>query len=130
MPPVSQRFDVSPEQAYRISQAALEQLEYSIERTDETALTLQTHWISTKPSSHYIDLFGHEDYGTVSAYYRIELKVEPQEGAAVVTVSAPVRSVIIRRMRTSQREEKKILRKIADLIRREDFELSNVGAKE
>ncbi len=129
MKSVSRLFNTSADEAFRAGREAVTRLGYRVERENIPQKTLQTGWISTKANSHYVDLFDHQDYGTVGAYYRLELRVEESEGKALVEVSAPVRS-IVGRMKSSQREEKKVLQKIADLVRREDFELSNVGAEE
>lgn len=132
MKPVEERFNTIPAQAYEAAKQALTLSGYKIAREDPKAGSLVTHWASTKSTSHYVDLFDHRDYGTVGAYYQVQVEItaDPNEkGWSEVKVSAPARSVV-RRIRTSHFEEKKILRKIADLLRREDFELTNVGADE
>lgn len=130
MEPISKLFPTAIDEAFRVAKESLIRLGYRIERENPTEATLQTGWLSTKASSHYIDLFDHRDYGTVGAYYRLEVKVAEKEGKAEVEVSAPVRSIIGGRLRSSHREEKKVLKKMADLLRRSDFEMSNVGVEE
>lgn len=129
MEPVSRTFATSVPDALRVAKEVLLNLGYKIDNEDPAAATLKTGWRSTRASSHYLDLFDRQDYGTVGAYYRIDLRVKESSGKADVEVSAPVRSVI-GRIRSSHREEKKILGKIADQLRREDFEMTNVGVQE
>ncbi len=128
--PVTQLFNTSVDLAHKAGAEALTRLGYKIEREDTEPNRILTKWQSTKATSHYIDLFDHRDYGTVSAYYRIKLNIEERGGRALVSVSAPTRAIVYQRMRTSYREEKKVLRKMTDLLRKEDFEITNVGVEE
>jgi len=128
--PVTELFDTSIEEALKVGHEALIRLGYKIEREDKDASTLYTGWQSSKPTSHYVDLFDHRDYGTVGAYYRIKLTAEERAGKTQVAVSAPTRAVISGRLKTSFREEKKVLKKMRDLIRTDDFEITNVGVEE
>jgi hypothetical protein len=131
MDPVTQLYSTSPEVAYKTGKEALIRLGYKIENEDDKTGTLITNWNSTKATSHYVDLFDRKDYGTVGAYYRLKLQVtESTAGKTQVAVSAPVRSLITGRMRTSNREEKKVLKKIRDLLRSDDFEMTNVGVED
>ena len=130
MEPLSKTFASSSiDDAFKAAKEAVLRLGYRIEREDASQGTLRTGWQSTKASSHYVDLFDHRDYGTVGAYYRIELKISEMAGKTEVEVFAPVRSVI-GRMKSSHEEEGKILKKMADLLRKDDFEMSNVGVEE
>lgn len=128
MDPLTQVFSIGTDDALKTAKEALTVLGYKIER--EESSSLKTRWESTKASSHYVDLFGHKDYGTVGAYYRLVVQVANKDGKAEVSVSAPIRSVITRRVYSANREEKKVLKKMADLIRKDDFEITNVGLSE
>lgn len=128
MEPVSKLFNASVDDALKVGKEALIRLGYKIEREDSDQIL--TNWQSAKATSHYIDLFGHRDYGTVGAYYRIKLQVTETGGQAQVAVSAPTRAIVSGRLRTSYREEKKVLRKMTDLLRKDDFEITNVGVEE
>jgi len=129
--PAERSFSASTEATYKAGKEALIRLGYKIETEDDKTGTMVTNWASTKATSHYIDLFDHRDYGTVGAYYRMKLAVtESVGGKTRVEVSAPTRSIITGRLRTSYREENKVLRKIADLLRTDDFEMTNVGVTE
>lgn len=129
MEPVSQLFSTSVPEAYKAGKEALLNLGYKVDREDTKASTIKTRWASTKATSHYVDLFDRKDYGTVSAYYQIQLHVMERGPKAEVEVAAPVRS-ITGRMKSSHEEEERILHKIADLLRKQDFEITNVGVEE
>ncbi len=131
MEPVSRLYYTSPDLATKAGREALIRLGYRIDNEDASTKTLTTNWQSTKAASHYIDLFDRRDYGTVGAYYRLKLQViERVNGQTEVAVSAPVRSIITGRLYSSNREEKKVLKKIQDLLRTDDFEITNVGVEE
>ena len=129
MEPLTKVFPTSAPNALKVGREALVRLGYKIETEDESEGLLKTGWRSTKASSHYVDLFDRRDYGTVGAYYQIKLRVLEKEGKAEVKVSAPVRSVV-GRLKSSHAEEQKILQKMTDLLRPEDFEMTNVGVPE
>jgi hypothetical protein len=129
-PAVSQLFNTSVEEGVKVGREALVRLGYKISREDTDPPQILTGWQSAKAASHYIDLFDRKDYGTISAYYRMKLTVEERAGRALISVSTPTRSIISGRLKTSFREERKVLRKIADLIRKEDFDITNVQVEE
>ena len=129
MEPMTKLFNESVEEAYKAARSSVVRLGYKIHREDESQRTIETGWIPTKASSHYVDLFDRKDFGTVGAYYQIQLKVTERSSRAEVEVSAPVRSVV-GRIKSNHTEERKILKKIADLLRKEDFEMTNVGVDE
>lgn len=126
MEPVTGTFSHPVSDTYRAARESVIRLGYKIQTDDESEGTLKTSWRSTKASSHYVDLFDRRDYGTVGAYYRIEMKISNEDGQSEVEVEAPVRSVV-GRIRSAHAVEKEVLKKMADLLRREDFEMTNVG---
>jgi hypothetical protein len=128
MDPVVQVFPVGTDDAIKAAKEVLIKRGYFIERDDSASL--RTKWQSTKATSHYVDLFGRKDYGVVGAYCQIVVKVTDKDGKAEVSVSAPIRGVITKRLFSSNQEEKKILKKMADAFRKEDFEITNVGVSE
>ncbi len=125
---VSQTFSVGTEEALKAAKEAAISLGYTMER--EESAGFKTKWQSTRASSHYLDLFGRKDYGTVGAYYQLVVQVADKDGKAEVSVSAPIRGVITRRLYSSNREEKKVLKKMTNLLRKDDFEITNVGTSE
>lgn len=128
--PVTELYGTSIEEAMKVGREALIRLGYRIEREETTENTLYTGWQSAKATSHYIDLFDRRDYGTVGAYYRLKLTAEERAGKTQVAVSAPTRAIVTGRLKSSFREEKRVLKKIRDLLRTDDFEITNVGVEE
>ncbi len=126
MDPLAQVYTASPDETLRAAKEALVLLGYSLEREDEASLV--TRWQSTRATSHFTELFDQKDFGTVGSYYRIELRVREREGKTEVAVAAPVKS-IAPHQRSTYREERKVLRRIRDLLRRDDFEMTNVGTE-
>jgi hypothetical protein len=129
-PPVSELFDTSIDEAIKAGREALVRLGYKIDHEDKDTNTVYSGWQSAKAASHYIDLFDHRDYGTVGAYYRIVLTAEERAGKTQVAVSAPTRAIVSGRLKTSFREERKVLHKMRDLLRTNDFDITNVGVEE
>ena len=127
---VTELYGSSVPETLKVGREALSRLGYRIEREDSAENTLYTGWQSAKPTSHYVDLFDHRDYGTVGAYYRIKLTAEERAGKTQVSVSAPTRAIISGRLKTSFQEEKRVLKKIRDLLRTDDFDITNVGVEE
>ncbi len=126
--PAVKTFSVPPEDALKAAKEALLSRGYRIH--DEDKEKIRTAWLSTKADSHYVDLFDRKDYGTIGAYFRIVVHVTEKNGKSEVEISAPIRSVITGRVRTSYYEEKRILAKMTDLLRKDDFEITNVGVEE
>lgn len=129
MKPVSRTYDAGRSEAYRAAREAVIRLGYKIQKEDDQEGLIRTSWLSTKAGSHYVDLFDRKDYGTIGAYYRLTVNVRETDGRSEISIAAPVRSLVAR-VKSSASEENKVLRKIADLLRKDDFELTNVGASD
>ena len=130
MEPVSRTYNAPADEAFKAVHTVLIHMDYKIQHEDASKGFLQTGWLSTKANSHYLELFDHADYGTVGAYYRLEVHIKEDNGKSIVEVSAPVRGIITGRLKSSHREEKTVLKEIADQLRKEDFEITNVGVQE
>ncbi len=130
MEPVTKVFKYGADETYKAARSALARLGYKIEKEDQDKGTIRSGWRPTKASSHYVDLFDRKDYGTVGAYYHIELSIRDVSGKSEVEISAPVRSLITGRMRSDHSEERKIFSKMGDLLRKDDFDMTNLGVDE
>lgn len=130
MDPEVRLFSAPPADAFKASKEALVAMGYKISRESESEGTLLTGWKSTKADSHYIDLFDRRDYGTVGAYYQIKVKVGESNGKSEVAIATNTKSIISGRLRTSYYEENRVLGRIADLLRKDDFDITNVGPEE
>ena len=127
--PLEKKFHGSVTDTFESSKKALEMLGYKIQEASSERGIVKSGWRSTKPNSHYLDIFNRKDYGTTGTYYQVVIQIEEEGGMSTVAVSTPVRS-LINHVTSSYREERKILDKIGDLLRRDDFELTNVGIKD
>ncbi len=126
---IEKKFSAPAKETFESGKKALDMLGYKIDDSDEAKGSIRSGWMSTKSNSHYLDLFERKDYGTTGAYYRVEISIEEEGGKSVVTISTPVRS-LVNHVISSGREERRVLNKMADLLRREDFEMTNVGVQE
>lgn len=124
--PLSRSYPQPVDQTFQAAKQALTQLGYEIRQEDKGEGLIRSSWVSTKATSHYTDLFDQKDYGTVGTYYRVELKVTAHNGKSQVTVGLPVKS-LVPHQKSTYREERRVLRKIADLLRKDDFEMTNLG---
>ncbi len=123
---VTRTYQSAQEKTLEAARQTLSLLGYTIE--EEGPSTLKTRWISTEATSHYTDYFDQKDYGTVGAYYRLEVSITQETGLSIVQVLAPVKS-LVGHQKSSLRAEKRFLAKLGDLLRREDFEMTNVGVE-
>lgn len=128
--PLSKTFSHPSTETFEAAQKILEQAGFRIARADKDVGIIQTNWISTKATSHYLELFGKKDYGTVGAYYRMTVKFEEKENKSKIDVFTTTRSIISGRLHSDYSEEKKFLSKMTDYLRRDDFEITNVGVDE
>ncbi len=128
--PIEKAYSAGTSDTFQVAKEVLKKMDYKIEQEDPTNGTIATGWRSTKSDSHYLELFDREDYGTVGAYYKIKIKITEKNAKSVVEVSAPIKSLITGRMHSSYREEKRILAKMADQLRKPELEMSNVGTSE
>ncbi|MBI1909330.1 MAG: hypothetical protein HYS22_04090 [Deltaproteobacteria bacterium] len=127
--PVSQAFPASEQETYTAAKEVLKTLGYKIAYDNQEKRTLKTGWRSTSIDSHYVELFGRPDYGTVGAYYQLVVEIGEREGKSEVTITAQPRS-IVPNLKSSGRVEKKVLARMADLLRSDDIQVTNIGLQE
>ncbi|MCP5467813.1 MAG: hypothetical protein H7A32_00915 [Deltaproteobacteria bacterium] len=119
-------YQAAPEETFRAVKSSLEFHGYSLKKVDEENRSLETYWQPTTADSHYVEVFGRPDFGTVGAYYRFQIKVEAwNKGSKVVLVN--VANSIISNLKTSKREEDRIFTKIDDFTRHRDIQVTNIG---
>ncbi|PIR16481.1 MAG: hypothetical protein COV46_08060 [Deltaproteobacteria bacterium CG11_big_fil_rev_8_21_14_0_20_49_13] len=128
---VSRIFNATPNDAYYAVRWALKTDGYNINKEDLDNGMVVSGWLPSKVDSFYIDPFGpeHKDYGTNGAYYRLSIKITPEDGKTKVEVTSLVKS-IVPHLRSSEIQEKKVLRKMADYLRKADIDVTNVGIEE
>ncbi|MBI4197473.1 MAG: hypothetical protein HY539_06570 [Deltaproteobacteria bacterium] len=127
--PISRSFAASVDETFEAAKKSLRLNDYEIQKENSEEKTVVTEWMPTKATSHYTEVFGEKDYGTIGAYFHLRLKVQERDGKAEVQITAPVRS-LAGYQRSTYREEKKIFKKIADLLRSDSFKMTNLGVEE
>ncbi len=128
--PISRTFNAPAIAAFEAAEQALRDMDYKVEYADQDQGVLRTGWMSTTADSHYVELFGREDYGPTGAYYHLTVRITVEgPGSSVVEVSAPLRTIITR-MNSSYRQEKKFLAKVKNLLRPADIQVTNIGVVE
>ncbi len=125
--PLVQSYPYPAKETFEAAKKALVLLGYEI-REENAKGFLRTNWTSTQATSHYTELFDQHDYGTVGAYYRVEVRVKDRDGKSDLEISLPVKSLVAHQ-KSSYREERRILKKISDLLRSDDFEMTNLGTE-
>jgi len=126
--PVTKYPQVPPEEAFKASKEALAAQGYSLKQVDETAMTIETNWQASTADSHYVEVFGRPDYGTVGSYYRLLVKVTPKANGSNVSVTNVAKS-FISNLKSTKRREEDVLEKVADFTRKRDINVTNIGVQ-
>ena len=126
--PLTRIYAHPPAVTFPAAKKALTLLGYEVREENAAEGTLRTNWTSTKATSHYTELFDRKDFGTVGAYYKVEIVIRDRNGKSEVQVALPVKSLVAHQ-RSNTQEERRILRKIGDLLRPDDFEMTNLGTE-
>ncbi|MCE9625555.1 MAG: hypothetical protein K8R69_08930, partial [Deltaproteobacteria bacterium] len=124
--PVVKYFAVPPAEAFRAAKESLAFRGYSLKEVDDKNFTLETYWQPTTADSHYVLVFGEPDYGTVSAYYRLAVKVTQQGNGSKVAITNVAKS-FISDIKSSHREEDAVFIKVSDFTRKRDIQITNIG---
>ena len=119
-------YQADPDETFRAVKQALLFQGYSLKKVDEESRSLETYWQPTTSDSHYVEVFGRKDFGTVGAYYRIQVKVEEWNNGSRVSL-VNVANSIISNLKSSYREEDRVLTKVDDFTRRRDIQVTNIG---
>ena len=119
-------YQVPPEDAFRAAKEALAFRGYSIKTIDETNKTIETYWQPSTADSHYVEVFGRRDYGTVGAYYRLSVKVSPRANGSSVAITNVAKS-FISNLKSTERVEDEVFEKISDFTRKRDINVTNIG---
>ncbi len=123
---ITHSYSVSPEEAFRAAKTALAFRGYALKEEDPQKMTLETYWQPTTADSHYVLVFGRKDYGTVGAYYKLVVKVTSRGSGSQVAITNVAKS-FISNVKSSAREEDRVLEKVDDFTRRKDIDVTNIG---
>lgn len=123
---VRKGFNASYDQVYAATQWALSQLDYSTEEASKQRGTFITDWKPSTPDSHYVQVFGRPDYGTVGAYYHLDLALYQEHGKIQVAIRSISKSVVSH-LHSTLIEEKNVLDRIEEYLRGKEIEVTNLG---
>ena len=125
---VTKYYQVSPEDAFRAAKEALAAKGYSLKEVDETNKTVETNWQPSTADSHYVEVFGRPDYGTVGSYYRLAIKVTPKANGSNISITNVAKS-FISNLKSTKRREEDVMEKISDFTRKRDINVTNIGVQ-
>ena len=124
--PIRRAYDRSYDQVYQAAKWALDQFHVPIDEEDKLRGSIISAWVPSGPDSHYVEVFNRRDYGTVGAYYHLDLAVYQQGGQIQVVVRAVAKSVVSR-LRSTGIVENQVLDRIDTYLRNQDIEITNLG---
>lgn len=127
--PVEKSYFADTNKVYYAVRWAMEQNGYPVAREDLQNGHLESGWLATKSDSHYIPVFGRQDYGVNGSYYKFNIDIIPDGSQTHVKVTSEMKT-LIHNLASSGREEKALLAKTADFLRTGDVPLTNVGIEE
>lgn len=125
----SRAFEADPNKVYYAVRDSLIQSGYGVasEKLDEGSIA--TTWVSTTSDSHYIEVFGRRDYGINGAYHQLDIQLSRDDGRTTVRIGSKMKS-LVSTLRSSGKEERKILKLVADRLRTKEPEITNLGMEE
>ena len=116
----------SPNDIYYALRWALTSNGYPIVEEDLQNGIITTHYVPVGAASHYADVFGHKDFGVTNAHHQLEVRLIPKSGKTAVQIHSRVQS-LVQPFRSTGSEEKKILAKIGDYLRKNHVQITNLG---
>lgn len=125
----SRSYAATPDQIYFALKWALDESDWPLATENLVSGVLETAWRPTASDSHYIDIFNEKTYGANGAYYRLEIKVEPEGGRTNVKVGSRIKA-FVKNLKSSGREEKKVLDFVGNYLRRGNPTITNLGVQE
>lgn len=125
----SRSYVASPNDVYYAVRSSLEHAGYDVasEKLEDGIIT--TTWIPATSDSHYYRVFDRKEYGVTGVYYMLEVSIAPDDRRTRVNIVAKTKS-LAGNVTSSGIEEKKILKKVANALRRSEPSISNIGITE
>lgn len=122
-------FAASPNDLYYALRWALRTYGYPIAEEDLQNGVIKSHYVPVKTYSHYLPLFNRQDFGVNAGYHQLECRLVPQNGTTEVQIGSKIQSMVAR-LRSRGTEEQMILQKVADYLRSQNVQVTNVGLRE
>lgn len=126
LPAYQATFAVSPNDLYYALRWALTNHGYPIADEDFQNGVITTHYVPVTATSHYVDVFGRKDFGVTNSHHQLEARLMPKEGVTIVTLHSRAQSVA-QPFRSTGDEERKILAKMGDYLRKKNIQVTNLG---
>lgn len=129
LPAYKQTFAATPNEIYYALRWALKAYDYPIAEEDLNNGIIKSRYVPVKATSHYVDLFGHQDFGVSGAYHQLEVKLVPKNGHTEVQIDSRVQAVV-KNIKSTGQEEELILTKVEDYLRSANTSVTNLGVQE
>ena len=124
-----QTFSSNANDLYYALRWALRTYGYPIAEEDLQNGVIKTHYVPVKAYSHYLELFNRHDFGINGAYHQLEVRLVPQNGKTEVQVGSRIQSIVAH-LKSAGTEEQMILDKVADYLRNQNVQVTNLGLRE
>lgn len=126
---VSRDYAAVPNDLYYAARWALLQRGYPIGSENLQEGVLTTAWVPVGATSHFLPLFGRQEYGTTGSYHQLEVQIVPGEGRAEVRIGSRMKTLAAQ-LKSSGTEERRILDDIGAYLRKGDPNVTNLGLDE
>lgn len=124
----TKEFSATPNDLYYALRWVFKSYGYPVAEEDFQNGVIKSRYVPVGPVSHYTDVFGRRDYGVTGAYHQMEARLIPRGGKTGIQMVSRIQG-IVRNIKTSGREEKMLLAKIADYLRSRHIQVTNQGVE-
>lgn len=121
-------YAAGPNDIYYALRWALRANGYPIAEEDLRNGVIKSRYVPIKARSHYLTLFGRQDFGVSGGYHQLEIRLVPQNGNTEVQIGSRVESMVAR-LQSAGTEENMILDKIGDYLRSPQPQVTNLGVQ-
>ena len=101
---------------------------YPIAEEDLKNGVLKSRYVPVKANSHYLPLFGRQDFGANGAYHQLEIRLVPHNGTTEVQIGSRIESIVAH-LQSAGTEEQMILQKVGDYLRSPNAQVTNLGVQ-
>lgn len=126
---VSRDYAADANDIYYAVRWALVECAYPLANENMQDGIITTAWVPITSNSHYVEIFGRRDFGVTNSYHQIEIQVVPEDGRTRVKSGSRFKTMVAN-MKSSGVEERKILDRIGDRLRKTEPEVTNLGIDE
>ena len=124
-----QTFAAEPNSIYYALRWAFKTNGYPIAEEDLKGGVLKTRYVPVRAKSHYVDVFGHKDFGVSGAYHQLEVRLVPKGSKTEVQIGSRIQAALSP-IKSAGQEEAMLLQKISEYLRGPTFQITNQGAQE